>query len=362
MALAATATLALAVALALALAPPAAGGVEFTVSDMESDDSMSALYDRWAAHYEVARDAGDKVRRFSTFKETVRRVYAADPGDKHYVVGLNVFADLTTEEFRAGYACERPAHGGARQIDAGGKRHFNITPEAEGDEPPPAVDWSKKICNGHPCVSKVKFQGVCGSYWAFSAAAAVESLNAIKGTGLLVDLSPQELVDCDRKNDGCRGGFAAKAFDYIVDNDGLASEAVYPYTGRQGTCKASVKYPGIHEAIDGYERVPSFHNARLMSAVNSQPVVVAIDANHRSFIDYPGGVYRGPCGHDLNHEMLLVGYGSTGSTFNDVGFWILKNTYGVGWGEKGYMRLLRDGETELGTCGILIDACYPILA
>ncbi|GJM90512.1 hypothetical protein PR202_ga06799 [Eleusine coracana subsp. coracana] len=123
---------------------------------MESDDSMWALYERWGAHHEVARDAGDKLRRFGTFKEMLRSVYAADPGDKHYVLGLIVFADMTSQA-----------------------------------------------------------QGLCGACWAFAAAAAVESLNAIKGNGLLVDLSPQEPIDCDRGNNGCTGGFALKVFDYI---------------------------------------------------------------------------------------------------------------------------------------------------
>lgn len=92
----------------LALAPPPATGAElFTPEDMESEDSMWALYDRWGARYGVVRDAGDKLRRFGIFKETARRVYAAHPGDKHYVLGLNIFADMATDEFRAAYACER---------------------------------------------------------------------------------------------------------------------------------------------------------------------------------------------------------------------------------------------------------------
>lgn len=91
-------------------------------------------------------------------------------------------------------------------------------------------------------------------------------------------------------------------------------------------------------------------------------MVVAVDASDPSFIRYPGGVYRGPCGHSLDHEMLLVGHGTTGNLFDDVGYWILKNSYGEHWGENGYVRLLRDGETTLGTCGILMDASYPTLA
>ncbi|RLM55806.1 hypothetical protein C2845_PM10G14650 [Panicum miliaceum] len=95
-------------ALAGALAAPPATGIEFTAEDMES-----ALYERWSAHYEVARDACDELRRFGVFKETARSVYAGHPGDRHYVLGLNSFADMTTDEFRAAFACERPPMAGS---------------------------------------------------------------------------------------------------------------------------------------------------------------------------------------------------------------------------------------------------------
>ncbi|XP_039841847.1 vignain-like [Panicum virgatum] len=148
-----------------------------------------------SAHYEVARDTGDKLRRFLVFKETACSVYARHPGDRHYVLGLNSFADMTTEEFRDSFTRERPAVGGERHVDASGERHFNITPQAEGDkllELPDAVDWRTKDATATP---------------------AVESLNAIKRNIGLVDLSPQELVDCcDREKSGCNGGFAVKAF------------------------------------------------------------------------------------------------------------------------------------------------------
>ncbi|ONK58799.1 uncharacterized protein A4U43_C09F16760 [Asparagus officinalis] len=197
-----------------------------------------------------------------------------------------------------------------------------------------------------------------GCCWAFSTVGATEGLIQIK-KGNLTSLSEQQLVDCvtGGVTRGCEGGLMDEAFEYIIQNKGIASEETYPYTATEGTCNTDATSAAT---ITGYEKVPANSEEALMAAVATQPVSVAIDGGGPDFKFYSRGVFTGPCGTDLDHAVTLVGYGTEESA-DGTKYWLVKNSWGETWGEGGYMRMARDVGAPEGLCGIAKDASYPTL-
>jgi len=199
-------------------------------------------------------------------------------------------------------------------------------------------------------VTPVKNQGQCGSCWAFSATGAIEGAEFV-ATKKLDSYSEQQLVDCSKAqgNMGCNGGLMDYAFTY-VQGKGIESEASYPYTARDGTCKYDATKVIGH--VKGFVDVPQNSVDQLKAAINKQPVAVAIEADQIAFQSYTSGVITKGCGQNLDHGVLAVGYG----TLNGVDFFLVKNSWGASWGDKGYVRI---AASSANVCGILSAASYP---
>ncbi|XP_029918964.1 cathepsin S-like [Myripristis murdjan] len=214
---------------------------------------------------------------------------------------------------------------------------------------PPSLDWREK-----GLVTEVKNQGSCGSCWAFSAVGAMEG-QLSKTQGILVSLSPQNLVDCSIKygNHGCNGGFMSNAFQYIK-NQGIESDAAYPYIGKPGLCRYNPQYQAAN--CSGYAFLPEGNEDALMEGLATiGPISVAIDASRPKFIFYHHGVYRDhTCSHNVNHGVLAVGYG----TENGHDYWLVKNSWGVRYGDGGYIKMARNKHNQ---CGIALYPCFPIM-
>lgn len=175
--------------------------------------------------------------------------------------------------------------------------------------------------------------------------AATEGIHQIT-TGKLVSLAEQELVDCDTKgvDHGCEGGLMEDGFQFIIKNGGITSETKYPYKAADGSCNSgTTPMAKINSEV------------ALLKAVAHQPVSVSIDASDSSFMFYSSGIYTGECGTELDHGVTAVGYGRA----NGTDYWLVKNSWGTVWGEKGYVRIQRGIAAKEGLCGIAMDSSYP---
>ncbi|CAI9093065.1 OLC1v1028471C1 [Oldenlandia corymbosa var. corymbosa] len=322
-----------------------ANSLEITEKDLASDENLWNLYERWRSQHTVSRDLTEKQKRFNVFKANVHHIHKVNKMDKPYKLKLNKFADMTNHEFRDFYSSKIKHF---RMLK--GSRSETGFMHANTENPPASVDWRKQ-----GAVTGVKNQGKCGSCWAFSTVVGVEGINKLK-TGQLVSLSEQELVDCERDNEGCNGGLMENAYEFIKKSGGITTERMYPYTARDGHCDlAKMNAPVV--TIDGHEMVPANDENALMKAVANQPVSIAMDASGSDLQFYSEGVFSGDCGKELDHGVAIVGYGTT---LDGTKYWIVKNSWGEGWGEQGYIRMQRGVDAAEGLCGLAMEASYPV--
>jgi len=271
----------------------------------------------------------------------------------------------------------RGVHGGllAKQ-KASAKRAIPEQRPVDMSKFAPNVDWRTK-----GIITEPKDQGGCGSCWTFSTAETIESYSALS-TGKLLVLSEQQILDCTPNpddcggNGGCGGGTVELATARIITMGGLSLESSYPYRSGDGAnypCNMANFKPVVK--VGNFTVLPTNVAAPVIEHIATKgPLSISVDAS--TWSGYESGVFDG-CDNqspDIDHAVQLVGYG-TDSTKGD--YWLVRNSWGTGYGEKGYIRLKRystppcgvdttpgdgDGCTNgpptvavCGNCGILFD-------
>jgi C1A family cysteine protease len=208
---------------------------------------------------------------------------------------------------------------------------------------PANFDWRSK-----GAVTAVKDQGQCGSCWSFSTTGLLEGWNFLHNKKLTT-FSEQQIVDCDKKvNEGCNGGWPYLAVQYAGQN-GLETEADYPYTAEDGKCKYTKAKATI--VNKNYTFITPNSTDALKTAITANPISVLIEADQDVFQLYKSGVIWRNCGSQLDHAVLAVGW----QKVVGIDSFIVKNSWGADWGQSGYVYISTNEKPNGGTgvCGIL---------
>mmetsp|Transcript_83902 Transcript_83902/g.246034 ORF Transcript_83902/g.246034 Transcript_83902/m.246034 type:complete len:391 (-) Transcript_83902:172-1344(-) len=287
---------------------------------------------------------------------------------------VNHFADRTDAELRMHLGYKRTGFSRDRHGMPSVQSALSLATPASTLSLPESVDWRR----GLKSAWNIRTQGSCGSCWAMASAGAVE-MHAELADGNKTFVSPAHLVQCVPNpqhcggTGGCDGATAELAFQFIKQH-GIRVERSFGSPLDQGPCGIP---EGRRAMIRDFVQLPANRAEPLVQALASHgPVVVGVDASN--WFNYGSGIYNS-CRPDatVNHAVLAVGYARDA--------YILRNSWGLSWGERGHMRLQRlggsgdghcgvdqypqegngceDGPSEMpvcGMCGVLSDAAYPV--
>jgi len=337
--------------------------------------AAKSLTHQWAsfkAEHGKLYSPAEESRRFGIFKENLAFIERHNNdhklGKETYTVALNKFADLTNEEFSLRYL-------GGTQPSVQFRQNYQCkTNFVDNGNTPDSVDWtSTNNPAGVVATTHVKDQGSCGSCWSFGGAGTYEGAQCLAGNYDCTSwngASEQQLVDCGGKDNSdlgnyydmaCNGGWIDNALYYIMVTGYIDSEDSYPYVSGQtrtnGPCNANPAnaLAGSTSTCGATQKNSETQLQQAIAQVG--PVGVAIDAGGIGFQLYSGGVYTSStCSStSINHAVLAAGYGadSTGTPY-----WTVKNSWGTGWGDNGYILMRRNYGNM---CAIASTPAYAIM-
>lgn len=299
-----------------------------------SDEQYSFLFTKFVDQYKKNYEVNDYLNRFAIFKANLDYVVQHNAQKSTWTAGLNEFSDLSQAEFSQMM--------GLQQVPEA------VAPQKQQQQQPCPfasqgkagyVSWLKHF-------GPIKNQGSCGSCWAFGANGAVEAALSIQ-QGVQLNLSEQELVDCDKLDSGCNGGLPEKALTYL--SSGVCSTAEYPYTAKGGLCQSS-KCTKVAK-VTGYKAIPtSTDGAAHLEALQTGPINIGINGSAQAFQLYKSGVVTlDKCTSTTqNHAVIMVAYEHDDASGLD--YLLVRNSWGTTWGEEGYIKI----EAVPKACGMMV--------
>lgn len=286
--------------------------------------------------------------------------------NRSYDLELNELADWTQDELDSLNGYKKSATRGSSRVTEEEEfiPYISISelerniPGFLSDDLPEEKDWRR--VDG--VVGPPGNQGNCGSCWAFSIVGMLEGQEWKLNNTLrnIVQLSQQQLVDCNLEDRGCSGGRFLTALGYIERAGGLQTYLDYPYESGKSGDKTKCRFDQTKafpstKYLNGTRRLERGNEDLLKRVVaHYGPVSVAVDSTHKEFKLYSKGIhYNANCTTNFNHSMLIVGYGKSSSGQD---YWIVRNSWGKRWGMGGYILMARNRDNN---CGI---ASNPVIS
>uniref|UniRef100_A0A0N4ZRS6 Pept_C1 domain-containing protein n=1 Tax=Parastrongyloides trichosuri TaxID=131310 RepID=A0A0N4ZRS6_PARTI len=285
----------------------------------------------------------EKLRRFEYYLKNIDEIEKADKEDDYVEFKPNKYSDWSDEELKKllltkeeiDYIKDIPETEDAFLPMEASNSHLNSNT---------SFDWrDRKV------ITPVKDQGNCGSCAFFANVAVIESLYAISGKPL-TRLSEQELLDCDLKENGCNGANRVNIFEF-AQRHGVVWENYYQYKGIQSECKNMSNRPRVY--ISGYKFLGRNEDSWIKYLETTGPFSVGVQVPKQMYY-YSSGIFD-PSEDDCknksmgSHAMAVIGYGEE----NGKKYWLLKNSWGQGYGfENGYLKMRRG----INSCGIALYA------
>lgn len=191
-------------------------------------------------------------------------------------------------------------------------------------------------------------QKSCGSCVIYSVVANFMDSLSIRGI-VAPMLSTGQLMNCG-KGYQCNGYWFDGAAADLVTLGGLVSDAAYPYVPQTGACKqvSATKYG----QIQGYKLTDNSHKTIMQALLAGYPISTTVGADN-IFMNYNGGIYNACTNQATNHETVIEGFDcedqvdakgncildATGRVAAGKGYWLMRNSWGTGWGDKGWMKI-----------------------